>query len=138
MNLHEHNREPRDSNGNTPEGPRGHAYRWGSNPSVSAKEAPVTSLRRHPHRTRPGSRNAHRPARRRGTVLTALAVAVGSWLLAAVFVRVALDWSDSLPYEGAETEARYIVLATIAGTIAIVGTAVAIILIVRGGGASRR
>lgn len=36
---------------------------------------------------------------------------VGRWLLGAVFVRLALDWSDAQPYEGAVTERRYVVVA---------------------------
>ncbi|WP_125098718.1 hypothetical protein [Leucobacter chromiireducens] len=37
--------------------------------------------------------------------------------VAFVFVRVMLDWSDSLPYAGARTETRYLVLIGVALTI---------------------
>lgn len=46
--------------------------------------------------------------------LKALVAGAASWLVAAVFVRIALDWSDSLPYQGEVTETRYIVIAIIA------------------------
>lgn len=59
--------------------------------------------------------------RRTGWVRAALvagSIAVGGLAFALVFVRVSLDWSDSQPYQGAETEIRYIVFACIALLIA--------------------
>ncbi|WP_332308069.1 MULTISPECIES: hypothetical protein [Kocuria] len=44
---------------------------------------------------------------------------VGGWLLGAVFVRLALDWSDAQPYEGAVTERRYLVIAGLALALGI-------------------
>ena len=57
---------------------------------------------------------------------------VGGWLLGAVFVRLALDWSDSQPYEGAITEARYIVIAVLALAIGVGATIAAVIIWWRG------
>lgn len=48
-----------------------------------------------------------------------------SWIVAAVFVRIALDWSDSLPYEGEVTETRYLVIAGIALAIGAGGSLLA-------------
>ena len=53
---------------------------------------------------------------------------VGGWLLGAVFVRLALDWSDSQPYEGAVTEARYIVIAVLALGIGVGATIAAVVI----------
>ena len=53
---------------------------------------------------------------------------VGGWLLGAVFVRLALDWSDSQPYEGAVTEARYIVIAVLALAIGVGATIAAVLV----------
>lgn len=54
---------------------------------------------------------------------------IGVWLLAAVGVRLALDWSDSMPY-GPEAEVRYIVIALAALTVGFGGTIAAIIVAV--------
>lgn len=70
-------------------------------------------------------------SRRARGALIAGAVAAGGWALALVFVRVSLDWSDSQPYRGAETEARYIVFAVTAVAIAAAATAAAIVVWVR-------
>lgn len=43
----------------------------------------------------------------------AIVLVVSGWLVAAVFVRLALDWSDSQPYEGQTTEQRYLIIAAI-------------------------
>ncbi|MDR7373447.1 NhaP-type Na+/H+ or K+/H+ antiporter [Kocuria rhizophila] len=55
-------------------------------------------------------------------------ILLGGWLLGAVFVRLALDWSDSQPYEGAITEARYIVIAVLALAIGVGATIAAVII----------
>ncbi|WES65852.1 hypothetical protein P0L94_07205 [Microbacter sp. GSS18] len=60
--------------------------------------------------------------------VAAVAVGVGCWLLAGVFVRVSLDWSDSQPYAGGVTEARYILFACIAVAIAAFGTIAGVVL----------
>lgn len=57
---------------------------------------------------------------------------LGGWLLGAVLVRLALDWSDAQPYEGAVTEARYIVIAVLALTIGVGATIAAVIIWWRG------
>jgi type IV secretory pathway VirB2 component (pilin) len=59
-------------------------------------------------------------ARRR--TLVAVAASIASVVIAAAFVRVKLDWSDAQPYDGAATELRYVVLATLGGAMAIGGT----------------
>lgn len=53
---------------------------------------------------------------------------VGGWLLGTVFVRLALDWSDAQPYEGAATEARYIVIAVLALTVGVGATIAAVVI----------
>ncbi|MFI3893045.1 hypothetical protein E4P34_00950 [Kocuria rhizophila] len=55
-------------------------------------------------------------------------ILLGGWLLGAVFVRLALDWSDSQPYEGAVTEARYIVIAVLALGIGVGATIAAVVI----------
>ncbi|WP_353809506.1 hypothetical protein [Agromyces sp. SYSU T00194] len=75
--------------------------------------------------------------RHRRRALGACGVALGSWILAAVFVRVSLDWSDGRPYEGTVTEVRYVIFACTALAIAATGTIVAF-LIWRGRGRSKR
>ncbi len=78
------------------------------------------------------------PARRRTAKrLRAVSVALGSWALAAVFVRLVLDWSDSQPYAGETTEARYVLWAVIAVVIAVSGTLVALVLWLRSRGEVR-
>lgn len=53
---------------------------------------------------------------------------VGGWLLGAVFVRLALDWSDTQPYEGAITETRYLVIAVLALGIGTGATIAAVVI----------
>ena len=53
---------------------------------------------------------------------------VGGWLLGAVFVRLALDWSDTQPYEGAITETRYLVIAVLALGIGAGATIAAVVI----------
>lgn len=65
---------------------------------------------------------------RRSRRLSAAAVVAGSWVFAAVFVRLSLDWSDSQPYAGSVTEARYILFACIALVIAAGGTIAGIVV----------
>ena len=69
----------------------------------------------------PGRANAPARSGAFGAALLTAAVGLGTAL---VFVRVMLDWSDRQPYEGATTEARYLVLMAVALTICAV-TAVA-------------
>ncbi|HPT94161.1 MAG TPA: hypothetical protein PLA13_04215 [Microbacteriaceae bacterium] len=63
----------------------------------------------------------------------AVVVAVAGFVVAAAFVRLALDWSDSLPYEGEVTEARYIVFMIIAVALALVGVAIGVVMWMRAG-----
>lgn len=65
---------------------------------------------------------------RRSRRLVAVAVGIGSWVLAAVFVRLSPDWSDTQPYAGSVTEARYILFACIALAIAAVGTVAGVVV----------
>jgi len=60
--------------------------------------------------------------------VVAVATGVAGWVLAAVFVRLSLDWSDSQPYAGSVTEARYILFACIALVMAGGGTIAGIVL----------
>lgn len=60
-----------------------------------------------------------------GRHLKAFTAGVVAWIIGALFVRVALDWSDSQPYQGSVTETRYIVIAAIALAIGIGGTLLA-------------
>ncbi|SFR91842.1 hypothetical protein SAMN05428970_3849 [Agromyces sp. CF514] len=69
--------------------------------------------------------------RRLRASLIAATIAAGGLLLAAVFVRVSLDWSDAQPYRGDETEARYIAFALIAVGIAATSVIVAVLFLVR-------
>ncbi len=61
--------------------------------------------------------------RRRGW---AVAVGIGGVLLALVFVRLSLAWSDRQPYVREVTEPRYLVFIAIAGLIVLSGLAVAV------------
>ncbi|MFF2493597.1 hypothetical protein [Agromyces sp. NPDC058064] len=74
--------------------------------------------------------------RARGRLVAAL-VWVGGWALALAFVRISLDWSDAQPYEGETTELRYVVLATIAGSVMIGSAVTAVVVWWRAGRASR-
>ncbi|WP_156378833.1 hypothetical protein [Microbacterium sp. Root61] len=74
-----------------------------------------------------------RTPNRRRRRLIALAVGLGTPLVAAVGVRLALDWSDSMPYEGAVTEQRYIVIACLAVACVAASTVAAVILWKRAG-----
>ena len=58
---------------------------------------------------------------RGAAILAAAGVALAGLVLAAVFVRLSLDWSDAQPYEGDVTETRYIVFMLIALVIAAGG-----------------
>lgn len=64
-------------------------------------------------------------------------IALLGLLIAAVWVRVSLAWSDSRGYEGEVTEIRYIVFACIALAIAAAGV-VAGVLVGLGGLRKRR
>lgn len=50
-----------------------------------------------------------------------------SWLIGAVFVRVGLDWSDTFPYSAA-SEWRYLGVAILAITAAVLGTSASVII----------
>lgn len=92
-------------------------------------------LRRRPGDLTPGTGSVERvrtPNRKRGR-LVALAWGLGVPLVAAVGVRLALDWSDSMPYEGAVTEQRYIVIACLAVACVVASTVVAVLLWRRAG-----
>lgn len=54
-------------------------------------------------------------------LFVSLGIAVLGLVLALVFVRLSLDWSDSLPYQGEVTERRYIVFMAIAFVIVLIG-----------------
>ncbi|UNK71560.1 hypothetical protein [Microbacterium sp. H1-D42] len=56
--------------------------------------------------------------------VAAIVVPLVGLLSGALFVRLLLDWSDSQPYAGAETETRYIVIAV--GAVAWVAVSCAI------------
>ncbi|WP_062291249.1 hypothetical protein [Demequina phytophila] len=58
----------------------------------------------------------------------ALATGLAGWILALVFVKVSLAWSDSLPYDPAAAEPRYIVLILITVAIVASGTVAAALL----------
>lgn len=58
----------------------------------------------------------------------AVVAALVSPLLALVFARVSLDWSDAQPYDPAVTEPRYILFILISAAIALTGPAVAVLL----------
>lgn len=79
---------------------------------------------------------ARQPSRRgprtRGRAVAALVALLGL-AVALVFVRLALDWSDSLPYEGAVTEARYIVFMLVAVALVTTGVVMAVVLWTRAG-----
>ncbi len=49
-------------------------------------------------------------------------------VLTFAFVRISLDWSDSLPYDGQTTERRYLVLILIAFAIFGAGCSAAVIV----------
>ncbi|GAA1979149.1 hypothetical protein [Microbacterium pumilum] len=73
--------------------------------------------------------------RHRRVVLRVVAVilALAGVGIALVFVRLSLDWSDSLPYESAATEARYILFIVVAVAIVVASMVVAIVLWRRAG-----
>ena len=54
-------------------------------------------------------------------LFVSLGIAMLGLVLALVFVRLSLDWSDSLPYQGEVTERRYIVFMAIAFVIFLAG-----------------
>ncbi|MCW2288370.1 hypothetical protein [Leucobacter luti] len=60
------------------------------------------------------------------TLIAALILAVTLFVTLA-WVRISLEWSDSLPYEGEVTERRYLVLILVAVTLFFGGCATAII-----------
>lgn len=64
-----------------------------------------------------------------------VAVVIGllGLVLALMFVKLALDWSDSLPYEGSATEARYILFMFVAAAIVAVGVVTAVVIWIRAG-----
>lgn len=57
-----------------------------------------------------------------------MTVIVATVLVTAVFIRVTLDWSDSMPYAGDVTERRYILLAVIAILIFTSGCVLSVIV----------
>lgn len=59
--------------------------------------------------------------------LLASGIGILSWVIAGVFVRVMLDWSDSQPYVAEVTEPRYIVTAVGAILIALAGSVAAVL-----------
>lgn len=61
-----------------------------------------------------------------------VSAALAGIVLALVFVRLALDWSDSLPYDGDATEARYILFMVVAAVLVLVGLVAAVVLWPRG------
>ena len=56
-----------------------------------------------------------------------IAAVIGIWLLAAVGVRIALDWSDTMPYTP-ESEVRYLVIAGLALAVGFGGSTVAVLV----------
>lgn len=62
-----------------------------------------------------------RNTRTRGRIWATVVLGIG-WLTAFAVIRLGLDWSDSLPYEGAITERRYLVIAASAIVIAALST----------------
>ena len=79
---------------------------------------------------------ARQPSGRRSqTLRRAVAVVVALLGTGAplVFVKVALDWSDSLPYEGTVTEARYILFMLIAVALIAAGVVTGVVLWIRAG-----
>ena len=58
-------------------------------------------------------------------------VAIAGLAIALVFVRISLDWSDALPYEGAVTERRYIIFILIALGIFAAGLLCAVLTFLR-------
>ncbi|MGR4010809.1 hypothetical protein [Leucobacter sp. 1207-22] len=58
-------------------------------------------------------------------------VAIAGLTVALVFVRISLDWSDALPYEGAVTERRYIIFILIALGIFAAGLLCAVLTFLR-------
>lgn len=60
--------------------------------------------------------------------LVSVGVAILGLVLALVFVRLSLDWSDSLPYQGDVTERRYIVFMAIALVIFLAGLIAAVVV----------
>lgn len=74
-------------------------------------------------RTRTSSTDKRKSARiSRWQTIVAIVLVVTGWIVAAVFVRLALDWSDSQPYEGQTTEQRYLIIAAIAIGIGLSST----------------
>lgn len=63
--------------------------------------------------------------------LWALVVLVAGWLAAFAVIRLGLAWSDTLPYEGATTERRYLVIAATATMLAMLASVFAVILWLR-------
>jgi hypothetical protein len=70
---------------------------------------------------------------RRAARVWAITAGVGSILVALVWVRLSLDWSDTQPYQGAVTETRYLVFIAVAAAIVLIGAVVGILLWRKGG-----
>ncbi len=83
--------------------------------------------------------NAAHPRARRTTRTWLVGAALGAsgWLLGVLIVRVGLGVTDALPY-GSGSEVAYVVLATVAGLCALVGTVLGITRVWRAGRSPKR